>query len=476
MLILLGILLAAVVILLGICLVRAATCPKTIGEPIATDPARAAAYAEKLSAMVRCETVSRRGDTDIAKFLAFHKVLEEQFPTVFARMEKIELDGNLLMKWTGKGNAKPILLMAHMDVVPANSEGWRYPPFSGTIADGAVWGRGAMDTKCSLLGFYQAAEELLQEGFEPEGDIYLASSCTEEIGGDGAPKIVSWLKEHGVMLGMVLDEGGGVIDNAAGLPGKHSMIALGERGQGDIRFIARSAGGHASTPPKNTPLVRLGRFMADCEKNNPFRRELSSTVRATFETAAETCPFWMKLIFCNFWLFGPLFKVLLPMINSSGEALLQTTMAFTMASGSNGYNVIPREASVCANIRFSTHQNMEESLDLLRKRAAKYDIEMELIQGNPASSVLDMNGPAYRQISALAGKLFPEATVSPFFSTGATDARFFADVTEHTVRFAPIVLNSQQYGSMHAVDENIGVASIPRTVDFFREVIKTVRI
>ena len=93
MLIFLGILLAAVVILMGICLVRAATCPKTIGEPIATDPARAAAYAEKLSAMVRCETVSRRGDTDTAKFLAFHKVLEEQFPTVFARLEKIELDG-----------------------------------------------------------------------------------------------------------------------------------------------------------------------------------------------------------------------------------------------------------------------------------------------------------------------------------------------------------------------------------------------
>ena len=471
-----GIIAAVIVILLGICVVRALTCPKTVGEPLTTDPKRAAAYAEKLSTMVRCETVSRRGSEDAEKFRAFHSVMAELFPNVFAKLEKMDLDGSLLMKWTGSGKSKPILLLAHMDVVPASAEGWKYPPFSGTIADGAVWGRGAMDTKCSLLGFFQAAEELLAEGFEPDCDIYLASSCTEEIGGSGAPKIVGWLKEHGVRLGMVLDEGGGVIDNAAGLPGTHSMIALGERGQADIRFIARSAGGHASTPPKNTPLVRLGRFMADCEKHNPFRRELSATVRATFETAAETCPFWMKLIFCNFWLFGPLFKVLLPMINSSGEALLQTTMAFTMASGSNGYNVIPREASVCANIRFSVHQNMEESLELLRKRAAKYDIEMELIQGNPASDVLDVNSSAYRQIADLTAKMFPEATVSPFFSTGATDARFFREVTEHTVRFAPSVLNSQQYGSMHAVDENIGVDSIPRTVDFFREVIRTVRI
>ena len=471
-----GMIAAVVAVLLVICVVRALTCPKTTGEPLNSDPARAAAYAEKLGAMVRCETVSRRGDTDKSKFLLFHQTLAELFPNVFARLEKIELDGSLLMKWKGTGEKKPILLMAHMDVVPASPEGWTYPPFSGTVADGAVWGRGAMDTKCSLLGFFQAAEELLAEGFQPDCDIYLASSCTEEIGGDGAPKIVAYLKEQGVRLGMVLDEGGGVIDNAAGLPGKHSMIALGERGQADIRFIARSAGGHASTPPRNTPLVRLGRFMADCEKHNPFRRELSATVRSTFETAAETCPFWMKLIFCNFWLFGPLFKVLLPMINSSGEALLQTTMAFTMASGSNGYNVIPREASVCANIRFSVHQNMEESLELLRRRAAKYDIEMELIQGNPASDVLDVNGSAYRQIADLTARLFPEATVSPFFSPGATDARFFREVADNTVRFAPIVLNSQQYGSMHAVNENIGVDSIPRTVDFFREVIRTVRI
>ena len=476
MLIAFGIILGVIALLLGICLVRALLCRPTTSQPAPVDPARAAAYAEKLSAMVRCETVSRRGQPEPEKFRAFHKVLEELFPTVFARMEKIDLEGSLLMKWPGKGQAMPILLMAHMDVVPASDEGWRYPPFSGEIADGAVWGRGAMDTKCSLLGFFQAAEELLSEGFEPDCDIYLASSCTEEIGGEGAPRIVAWLKEHGVRLGMVLDEGGGVIDNAAGLPGIHAMVALGEKGQGDIRFTARSAGGHASTPPRNTPLVRLGRFMADCEKNNPFRRELSPTVRATFESSAETCPLWMRLLFCNFWLFGPLFKKVLPLINSSGEALLQTTMAFTMASGSKGYNVIPREASVCANIRFAPHQNMEESLRILRDRAAKYDIEVEVIQGNPASDVLDMNGPAYRQIAELVRRTFPEATVSPFFSTGATDARFYRDVTEHTVRFAPIVLNAQQYGSMHAVDENIGVDGIPRTVDFFREVIKTVRI
>lgn len=82
--------------------------------------------------------------------------------------------------------------MSHQDVVPAEGE-WSHAPFSGDIADGKVWGRGASDTKCSVMAFFQAVEELLAEGYTPACDVYLASSCTEEWGGDGAPKIVAEL-------------------------------------------------------------------------------------------------------------------------------------------------------------------------------------------------------------------------------------------------------------------------------------------
>ena len=117
-------------------------------EPVG-DSKREQQYAEKLSAMIQYETVSVRGEIQRDKFLGFHKVLEELFPLVHAKMEKTEIDGSLLFKWTGKSHDKPIVLMGHQDVVAAEGK-WLHEPFSGDIADGKVWGRGAADTKCSV--------------------------------------------------------------------------------------------------------------------------------------------------------------------------------------------------------------------------------------------------------------------------------------------------------------------------------------
>ena len=142
------------------------------------EPEREALYSEKLSRMVQVETVSRRGAVQREKFLAFHALLAELFPLVHERLEKTEIDGNLLFRWKGNSDERPVVLMSHQDVVPAEGE-WLHEPFSGDIADGKVWGRGSADTKCSVMAFFQAVEELLAEGYVPEQDVYLSSSCTE---------------------------------------------------------------------------------------------------------------------------------------------------------------------------------------------------------------------------------------------------------------------------------------------------------
>ena len=161
-----------------------------------TDEKRIGEYAEKLSHMVQVETISDRSKADVEKFRGFHQLMRELFPKVFAACEEVEIDGNLLLRWKGKTDKQPILLMSHMDVVEATGE-WTHAPFSGDIAEGKVWGRGAADTKCSLMAFFQSVEEMIADGYQPECDVYLASSCTEEIGGSGAPKLAGWLKEHG---------------------------------------------------------------------------------------------------------------------------------------------------------------------------------------------------------------------------------------------------------------------------------------
>ena len=203
--------LGMILALLLIALIRTLLMPKKVSDYRPNpEQSRTDEYAKKLSRMVQYETVSNPADPQIEKFLGFHKVLEELFPLVHKHLEKIEIDGNLLFFWKGEQHDKPIVLMSHQDVVPAEGV-WSHEPFSGDIADGKVWGRGASDTKCSVMAFFQAVEELLAAGYTPKQDVYLSSSCTEEHRGSGATKLVRELQRRGVKPFLVCDEGGGII-------------------------------------------------------------------------------------------------------------------------------------------------------------------------------------------------------------------------------------------------------------------------
>ncbi len=441
---------------------------------LSTDQARIDEYSEKLSKMVQYETVSYRGAPDPEKFRGFHKVLESLFPTVFLKLEKIEIDGNLLMKWKGKNpDLQPIILISHQDVVPAEGE-WKYPPFSGTIADGKIWGRGAADIKCGVMTFYQAAEELLKEGYVPECDVYLGSSCTEEIGGDGAPKIVNYFKERGIRLFMLCDEGGSLVQNpVAGVKGNFAAIGLFEKGYGDLKFIARSHGGHSSTPPKNTPIVRLAKFEAAVEKKSPFTRKISKEVNATFLSLAPYCKKpALRYIMCNLWLLGPIVKDLMPAISAEAAAMLQTTIAFTMQKGSDGYNVIPQEAYVTGNLRYIPHEPREASNKKIADFAAKFGLETEVIYATPHTKALDLNGEPYRITVDTIHKIFPGVGIMPYVVTGGTDSRFFNDICDSCVRFSPVNFGPEQLKGMHGLNENIEQGTLPPAVDYFKELIR----
>ena len=188
--ILILLLLSAFILLLVYAALRTLRTPaKTSGWHPSEDPLREEKYAGILSRMVRYETVSVPGDSQREKFLGFHRLLEKEVPLVHSRLEKTELDGSLIFYWKGKRSDRPLVLMGHQDVVPAEGE-WAHAPFSGDISDRKVWGRGSADTKCSVMSFFQAVEELLEEGCVPEEDVYLTSSSTEEVAGGGCPLIV----------------------------------------------------------------------------------------------------------------------------------------------------------------------------------------------------------------------------------------------------------------------------------------------
>ena len=440
---------------------------------LSEDTERIDAYSEKLSRMVQIETISDRNAPAIEKFLVFHKLLEELFPKVFATCEKVEIDGNLLLKWKGQSSEQPIMLISHMDVVEATGE-WKYPPFSGTIAEGKIWGRGSADTKCSLMAFLQSAEEMISEGYVPACDIYMGSSCTEEIGGSGAPKLANWLKEHGIHLFMLCDEGGSIIqDPIGGVHGHFAAVGIFEKGYGDVKFIARSNGGHASAPGKNTPIPRLAKFISQVEKKTPFRVAFTPAVNAMFTRIAPYVGnFGLRLVMANLWLFRPLLKKVMPMISPQAAAMLQTTIAFTMQSGSAGYNVLPQEASVCANMRYIPHQGTDESIEVITELAKKFGLETEVIYRGYPSKSLDLEGEAFAITQDTIKTCFPGIGILPYVVTGGTDARFYDEVADSCVRFSPVNYGPEQMAGMHGLNENIEAGCLPGAVDYYKEIIK----
>ncbi len=429
-------------------------------------------YAERLSRMIQAETVSAHGQTDLSKFYSFHKLLRTEFPALFAVCEFEEFDGNILLRWSGKDKKLlPILFMNHHDVVEA-SGAWSYPPFSGTVAEGRVWGRGTLDTKGGLWGMLQAGDELARDGFVPSRDIYFMSTCCEETTGGGADKISKILLERGIRLAMVLDEGGMIVDEPmSGTKGRYAMIGVGEKGYADLKFIARSSGGHASTPGKNTPLVRLGKFMAAVDSSKIFEVKMSPTVRATLASLSASMQGPLKFILGHPKFFSPLLCKVMPSISPVAGAMLKTTLAFTMAHGSDGSNVLPQEAYVVGNMRYSHHQGGEGSIRAVTELAKKFDIETVVLRPGFDSPLSSHESTAFKLVAEAVGKTYDGVKIAPYVMNAASDSRFMSRVCDNCLRFAPFSIDSKQLASVHGIDENVDVKTLAPAVDCYKYII-----
>lgn len=435
---------------------------------------RSMKYAGILSRMIQAETVSHVDQPDKTKFRKFHALLRELFPHLFAAAEFEEFDGSILLRWPGSGTGAPVLFMNHHDVVSVSGD-WKYPPFSGEIAEGKVWGRGTLDTKGGLFGMLQAAEELAAEGFVPQTDIYFESACTEETTGKGADCISKVLQERGIRFSMVLDEGGMILyEPIGGAKGCFAMVGMGEKGTAELRFTARGNGGHSSTPEKDTPLVRLGRFMADVDSSNVFDVQVSPVIREMLRRLAPSMSGALKTVFAKPEAFDPVLKAVMPKTSATARALLQTTIAFTMAQGSSARNVIPAEASVIASMRVSHHQGYESSLAAIRKRAEKYGLETEVLMPPIESGLADFQSEQFALIGEAVAAAYPGVASVPYIMTGGSDARFMSRVCDNCFRFVPYLISHEQMESIHGVNENVDVSTLAPGVDCYKYLMRKV--
>ena len=180
----------------------------------------------------------------------------------------------------------------------------------------------------------------------------------------------------------------------------------------------------------------------------------------------------MKWIFGNLWLFRPVLLRVLPLISAQAGAMIRTTIAFTMQSGSAACNVMPQEATVSANMRFIPHQGMKESLEIIGARAKKHGLEMEVLAATDYTKSADLDGEAFRTLRRIVEETFPGCPSCPYVMTGATDARFYQEICDHVFRFAPVIYGPEQMKGMHGLNENIEIGCLPGAVDFYRNLIR----
>lgn len=425
--------------------------------------------ADSLAEMVRCRTVSsyNPAEMDDAEFEKFRALLKARYPLVHEKTELTRVARNgLLYRWPGKEPGNETVLMAHYDVVPVNEADWERPPFSGTVEEGVLWGRGTIDTKITLCGIMEAAETLMQQGFVPQHDVYFSFAGDEESSSLDAPAIVEELKNRGVKPAMVLDEGGAVVNGVfPGVEQPCALIGAGEKGLCNLKLTAKSPGGHASTPPRSTALGLVARAVAAVE-NNPMPASFPKPTLEMFDILGRRAPFKYRVLFANLWLFSGVLKRVFTKAGGELNAMCRTTVAFTMASASNAPNVLPAEASAVANCRISGSDSVASLVEHFRTYCGK-DVSISVLQSSEPTPYADTKGPEWAKVKQAINTVYPDAVVAPYVMLACSDSRHFCQICDNVMRFSPIHLSKEERGLIHAANERIPLSKAADCARFY---------
>ncbi len=451
--------------------------PWTPPEPLEVHPDGERA-AESLSAMIRCKTVSSRNGKlqDDTQFDAFRALLAERYPGVHKTCTLRRSGKNgLLYHWRGRtgDDAGSTVLMAHYDVVPAQEELWKKPPFEGIIEDGVLWGRGTLDTKVTLCGVMEAAESLIADGFVPEHDLYFSFAGDEEIAGDDTPSIVAELESRGIRPALVLDEGGAVVENIfPGVKAPCALVGIGEKGILDVEFSLTGSGGHASAPPPHTLLGELAQAAVRIE-GRPFPGKVTRAAAEMFDTLGRHSTFLYRMIFANMRLFRPLLDAICRKSGGELNALMRTTCAITMAEGSSAPNVLPPSAKLGANLRIISGESMESAEAYLKKVIANERIALSRIDGMNPSPLSDTKSEGWARVKEAIVRTWPDAIVSPYLMIACSDSRHYHRISDNVYRFSVLELSKEERGTIHGNDERIPLEKIATTVAFYQRLMRT---
>ena len=431
-----------------------------------------------LSEAAQIRTVSNQdpANNQIAEWDRLHAWLASTYPAVHGAMARTILPNRtLIYHWPGSdASLAPIILMAHQDVVPVTpgTEGdWTYPPFAGTIAEKAVWGRGTVDDKGSLIGLFEALDALAKTGFKPKRGIYLVSGHDEEAGGSGAIAAAAKLKADGVRAIYTLDEGSIVLTDTPVIDGPAIMIGIAEKGYATLKITANAPGGHSSMPPAETGVETLAKALLAIT-GKPFPLEVRGPGALMIEALAEKKGGATKMAVANQWLFGGKLRQQLG-ASPTTAAAFHTTIAPTMLEGSPKENVLPQSASALINYRIAPWNT---SADVMARAKAAAGAKVDLAWVKPPrepSRVSSTSSLGWKWIAAAARADAPGAVLTPTLVVAGTDSRSMEPVSQDVYRFMPMHFSLKESAMIHGTNEHMAIDSFKRMIDFYARLIAT---
>ncbi|HEX4847268.1 MAG TPA: M20 family peptidase [Novosphingobium sp.] len=435
--------------------------------------------AQNLGQAVRFRTVSNQdaAQNQTAEWDKLQAWLATTYPKAHAAMNQDKIGQTLVYSWTGSDPAaQPVIMMAHQDVVPVTAgteKDWKHDPFGGVIAEGAVWGRGTVDDKGSLIALFEALEALAAQGFKPKRTIYLVSGHDEEVGGTGAAAAAKWLAKRKVKALFTLDEGGLITTDTPVIGKPAMMIGVAEKGYVTLQVRAPAVGGHSSMPPAEIGTVNLSKAVVAIHADQ-HPMELRGPVGGMIDVLASEAGGMTKVAAANKWLLGG--QIISTMAKSpSSAAMLHTTVAPTMLEGSPKENVLPQSASALINYRIAPWDSSAEVLKRARAAVEGLPVEVAITErgAREPTPVSSSTSLGWQLIVASAQAGHKGVIAAPYLVVGGTDSRNMTPVSDDVYRFMPIALSTAETKMIHGTNEHMTLKNLESMIAFYTRLLAT---
>ena len=427
---------------------------------------------------IRIPTISNEfyEETNFGPFEEFMRYLSDSYPEVYKVMDTDTINTyGMIFHWKGKNSTIFQLNDKPLPPIQSYATKWDYPPFSGAVINGRIYGRGTLDMKCMLFSLMEGADNLIAEGFQPERDIWFAFGHDEEVSGrQGAVKIAEYFKNKELNFDAIYDEGGIIAAPSSAIESIKvplGLVGTGEKGFLTLRLTIKGMGGHSSMPPEKSSLIYAAEIIEKLN-NNQFPAQIISPIAAFFDNVGNEMGFFSRMTMANQWLLRPLLLSTMEKSPAS-NALVRTTTAITMAKGSDAANVLASEAEVTVNFRILPGDSVSGVIEHVKKLCEGYDIDLKVISQRAPSNISPENVRGFEIIKEKVNKIYPEAIVTSYITIGGTDSYKYQAVSKDIYRFMPICLNQYEQRTIHNENEYISLENFGKIQWYFKELLKT---